>query len=228
LRERPSLEPVVMSPPFSVRRASVGVLARVAGAVGLAGLAAFFMVGMPLKGAVKAESEAVPSMWSRVTSPRADSHARASPPRTTEEPAALAERFVVAPDPLPVRAVQTTQVAAVQPAPEPAEPARVEPAPALRSLDRDEIATLHRRGEELIGQGDIAGARLLLTRAAEAGDARAALALGATYDAANLNRLGVHGIVPDAAQARAWYAKAAEFGSDEASRRLEQIAQSAL
>ncbi len=32
--------------------------------------------------------------------------------------------------------------------------------------------------------------------------------------------------VPDAAQARAWYAKAAEFGSGEASRRLEQLAQS--
>ena len=30
----------------------------------------------------------------------------------------------------------------------------------------------------------------------------------------------------DAAQARAWYAKAAEYGSGEATRRLEQIAQS--
>ena len=84
----------------------------------------------------------------------------------------------------------------------------------------------YKRSEELIAQGDIASARLMLTRAAEAGDARAALALGATYDADVLRKLGVLGVAADAAQARAWYAKAAEFGSGEATRRLEQFAQS--
>jgi len=118
------------------------------------------------------------------------------------------------------------QVAAVLPEAPPAAPPAQPAETRLRVLDRDEIATLYRRSEQLIGQGDIAGARLLLTRAAEAGDARSALALGATYDAANLGRLGVRGIAPDAAQAQAWYAKAAEFGSSEASRRLEQFAQS--
>jgi TPR repeat protein len=79
----------------------------------------------------------------------------------------------------------------------------------------------------LVAQGDIAAARLMLTRAAEAGDARAALALGATYDADVLRKLGVLGVAADASQARAWYAKAAEYGSGEATRRLEQFAQSA-
>jgi TPR repeat protein len=173
-----------------------------------------------LKGTVKAESEAaLPSAWSRFAGSLADPRERPSQP-VPEPVAALAERFSAASDLLPVRAVQTTPEPAVQPQP-------AEGAPRLRALDRDEIATLYRRSEELIGQGDIAGARLLLTRAAEAGDARSALALGATYDAASLTRLGVRGIAPDAAQAAAWYAKAAEFGSAEASRRLEQIAQSA-
>jgi len=76
-------------------------------------------------------------------------------------------------------------------------------------------------------QGDIAGGRLLLTRAAEAGDARSALALGATYDPSVLGKLGVLGVRPNPEKARAWYAKAAEYGSGEATRRLERIAQSA-
>jgi TPR repeat protein len=121
--------------------------------------------------------------------------------------------------------VQTVpvEVAAVQPAAVQSVP---EPAPSLRSLDSDEIAALFKRSEELIAQGDIAAARLVLTRAAEAGDARSALALGATYDASMLSKLRVRGIAPEAAQARAWYAKAAELGSREATRRLEQLAQS--
>lgn len=220
LRERPLLEPVVM-PPLSTHGASVGVLARVVGAIGLAALAAVFMAGTaPLKGTVKADGEAT-LPWSRFVGSVADVRERPSHP--AEEPvAALADRFAAASDLLPVRAVQTTPVpvAAMQPA----QPVATEP--RLRALDRDEIATLYRRSEELIGQGDIAGARLLLTRAAEAGDARSALALGTTYDAASLAELGVRGIAPDAVQARAWYAKAVEFGSGEASRRLEQLAQS--
>lgn len=87
-----------------------------------------------------------------------------------------------------------------------------------RTFDSGEITILYKRSQDLITQGDIAGGRLLLTRAAEAGDARAALALGATYDAAVL------GVVADAAKAKAWYAKAAELGSGEAVRRLEVLA----
>ena len=50
---------------------------------------------------------------------------------------------------------------------------------AVRQLDRDEVAVLAKRGEEFIAAGDIAGARLVLQRAAEARDAGAALLLGA-------------------------------------------------
>jgi TPR repeat protein len=106
--------------------------------------------------------------------------------------------------------------------------APLEPVPALRALeralDRDEIATLLRRGQDLAAQGDLAGARLLLRRAAEAGDAQAMQALGATYDPTVLAKLNVIGVAPDNARARAWYERAAAAGAPEASRRLEQLA----
>jgi hypothetical protein len=94
----------------------------------------------------------------------------------------------------------------------------------LDYLSREEIETLLKRGQELIAIGDISGGRLLLTRAAEAGDARASLAVAGTYDAAVLATLGVVGVPPDPAKARGWYARAAEQGSPEAARRLRQLA----
>jgi hypothetical protein len=95
---------------------------------------------------------------------------------------------------------------------------------AIRELDPDAIATLLKHGEELIAAGDIAGARVLLRRAAEARDAQAALTLGATYDPVALQKLDVRGISPDIAVARSWYEKAKEFGSAEGQSRLELLA----
>ena len=94
----------------------------------------------------------------------------------------------------------------------------------LDFLKPEEIESLLKRGQDMIATGDISGGRLLLKRAAEAGDARASLALAGTFDAAVLATLGVLGVSPDAANARAWYARAAEQGSSEAARRLKQLA----
>lgn len=49
-------------------------------------------------------------------------------------------------------------------------------------LDPEQIAGLLKRGGELMAAGNISLARLALKRAAEAGNASAALELGATYD----------------------------------------------
>lgn len=49
-----------------------------------------------------------------------------------------------------------------------------------------EIAALVARGDALVGLGELASARLFYARAAEAGDGRAALRMGATYDPAFL------------------------------------------
>ena len=83
---------------------------------------------------------------------------------------------------------------------------------------------LYRRGEQLIQQGDIAAARLMFARAAEVGDARSALALGASYDPDVLRKLGVLGVAADAALAREWYSKASSFGSREAAQRIDLLA----
>jgi len=79
---------------------------------------------------------------------------------------------------------------------------------------------LVKRGNEFIANGDLAAARLLLQRGAEAGSAEAALALGATFDPVVMQRLGAIGTTPDIAQARQWYQRAAELGSSAASQRL--------
>ena len=64
----------------------------------------------------------------------------------------------------------------------------------------------------------------MLQRAAEAGDARASLLLGATYDPIELEYFGVRGGFASVATARTWYEKAIQFGSVEALQRLELLA----
>jgi hypothetical protein len=90
-------------------------------------------------------------------------------------------------------------------------------------LDSDEIAMLLKRGKDAFSTGDLASARLLLRRAAEAGSAEAALALGATFDPLVIRRLGAIGAAPDPAQARQWYQKAVALGSTTASQPLAQL-----
>jgi TPR repeat protein len=94
----------------------------------------------------------------------------------------------------------------------------------LRKLEPDEIATLLRRGEDFFANGDVAAARLMLQRAAEAGDARAALALATTYDPITLGDSGMRSAFADPDMARTWYERAKAFGSPDAPRRLEMLA----
>jgi hypothetical protein len=94
-------------------------------------------------------------------------------------------------------------------------------------LNPEEIATLLKNGQDYIASGDISAARIVLRRAAEAGEARAALALGSTYDPVALKRLNVLGYSPDTTQARVWYQRAVDLGSTEAAQRLEQLVQAA-
>jgi hypothetical protein len=97
--------------------------------------------------------------------------------------------------------------------------------PTRPALNPEEIAVLVTRGQELLATGDIAAARVVLLRAAEAHDAKAALAVAATYDPVLLEKIGVYGTdVADIGSARSWYEKAKEFGSQEAPRRLEMLA----
>jgi TPR repeat protein len=96
-------------------------------------------------------------------------------------------------------------------------------APPSRKLDPDELAALMKRAKDLIAIGDIASARLLLERAADAQEASAALLLAQTYDPAVLGAQDMRSITPDPAAARTWYQKAAQLGSPDATQRLAQM-----
>jgi hypothetical protein len=85
------------------------------------------------------------------------------------------------------------------------------PPPSSRgALDFEDIVAMRRQGLQLLANGDVAAARLVLQRAAEAGDAPAAFALGGAYDPQVLQQIGVRGLAGDAATAQALYDKAAE------------------
>ena len=143
----------------------------------------------------------------------------------TNEPAPLAEPTSAA----TVPPSQPSQVASVQSGAAPISGPQLTPAQVggtATHLDAEEIATLVNRGTDYIKSGDLASARLLLRRAAEAGSASAALMLGTTYDPLSIQQLGAIGVVPDVAQARQWYEKAAALGSEAASQRLAKLAHS--
>ena len=232
----PALEPVMMEPPpdLSVLRPGWGVVARVLGAVGCAaGIALFVAGGMPLSSVEtlansdRAHSDR-PNDVNRVTFAAPDQLAAGTSAAPSEQrivggsPAFPSHAMIgaaVASTPPPRELPQAVTL----PAPPPAA-TRLEPATTQRALDRDEITNLITRGQELVAQGDIAGARLLLRRAAEAGDAQAMQTLGATYDSIALAELKVIGVAPDDARARAWYERAAAAGAPEAGRRLDLLA----
>src|SRR5260370_34718303 len=92
-------------------------------------------------------------------------------------------------------------------------PARTEneaPAPS-KTLDAETLAALMTRAKSLLVLGDIAAARLLLERAADAQDASAAFLLAQTYDPAVLGVRDARSITADPVMARDWYRKAASF-----------------
>jgi hypothetical protein len=99
--------------------------------------------------------------------------------------------------------------------------ARAEP---VQELSPNEVAALVRRAQELLASGDLPAARMLLRRAADAQNARAALLLAKTFDPITLRHLSTADPGPDLAQARNWYQRAKEWGAPEAQRQLDALA----
>jgi hypothetical protein len=98
-----------------------------------------------------------------------------------------------------------------------------EAAAPSKTLDAETLAALMTRAKSLLALGDIAAARLLLERAADAQDASAAFLLAQTYDPAVLGVRDTRSITADPVMARDWYRKAASFGSADAQQRLTQL-----
>ena len=110
------------------------------------------------------------------------------------------------------------------PASTPSRKSNAIPRPAeLSRAERERAERLIAQGEQYLAQGKVGGARLFFRQAADAGHALAAIRLGATYDPAELLRMEVQGITPDAAEARKWYERARELGAPEAEERLARL-----
>ena len=97
------------------------------------------------------------------------------------------------------------------------------PAPSGPRLSADETTALMARGDAFLGGGDIASARLFFQRAADAGDSRAAMRMAVTFDAAFLDRAGVHGVRGDPEQAAFWFRRARELGEAKTGRTAPSV-----
>jgi TPR repeat protein len=84
----------------------------------------------------------------------------------------------------------------------------------------NEAARLCAQGLVAFADGDIAGARAFLERAADAGDPRALMVLGDTYDPSTLTRMGALGLKGDAKRAHDYYARALAAGLGDARQRI--------
>lgn len=133
------------------------------------------------------------------------------PPEPTQEMAALP------PPAAPVPGGETDIASESAPPPPPDEETASMPLPA------EETAALIRRGDQLLGTGDIAAARSAYERAAAGGNRTAATGVAKTYDPIFLAQSGVRGLRGDPARAALWYAKAAAAGDRTAQQRLRQL-----
>jgi hypothetical protein len=235
-----SLDPGIVPDPWAergvrLRRYRVlGMLGRLALAGSAAAIVALLVVdklSVPGSSGATEPADTAPAFATRYSAPPSKPQ---EPPIVAQEASDPPQQVALA-DPATSVAAPRPSVAAAPPAPVPPAPvAATPPAPAAEpaasapaaELSPEELAALLKRGQQLAASGDIAAARLTLRAAAEARNAQAALALGATYDPVVLHSLGIFGVTPDKAMARGWYQKANEYGSAEAPRRLEMLAKS--
>jgi CubicO group peptidase (beta-lactamase class C family) len=94
--------------------------------------------------------------------------------------------------------------------------------PASRTIAA-EIADLLARGDSFVVIGDIASARVFYQRAASAGDGRAALRMGTTFDPAFLLRARLPHAFGDPAEARSWYRRAFDLEEDKVKGRRNAV-----
>jgi hypothetical protein len=242
----PSLEPDWLPPPPTRTESALGALGRLVGVIVIA--AAVGAVGSLW--AVEYFLGSAPRPQNPLSSHQANMAANLSadpaeaPPATSGLAPGLADDDArraadVAADPVrrrapPVPNVQSASAPSL-PAP-PAAPSRStvlqsnrqsspDPASApAKPLDAADIALMLKSGAQFRANGNIAAARMMLQRAADAGDATAAFALAETYDPMVLAGLGVRGgIAPDVALAERWYAKANALGTSAAQERLVRL-----
>lgn len=104
------------------------------------------------------------------------------------------------------------------------EPARSpEPINTAQSLNAQDLAAVRARGDALLSMGDVTSSRLFYERAVVAGDAQAAIRLGATYDPVFLSQAHLQNVHSNLAIALDWYRRARDLGAVEAESLLRSI-----
>jgi hypothetical protein len=105
-------------------------------------------------------------------------------------------------------------------------PAAKLPAPVAEpDAPTAEIAALVARGDTFLQARDVASARLFYERAADAGDAAAAMRMGGTFDPTFLARAGIPNTRGDQREALSWYRRSRDLGDAEAERLLKTFEQ---
>jgi hypothetical protein len=130
---------------------------------------------------------------------------------TLTSPSGNSEKSLTAPLAPTAGAISTTAT------PRPARP------PSEPGFSGEEIAALVARGDASLATGDVASARLFYERAADSGEAQAAVRLGETFDPLFLDRPRLRGVSGDLGMALFWYRRARDLGATEVERRLKTL-----
>jgi hypothetical protein len=139
-------------------------------------------------------------------------------PRQAETPA---KASVPAPAAALLRAGQPTE--ASPPGAEAREPLPAPTGQVLSAADQQRAQRAMKKGNEELEAGNVSAARLLYEYAADVGLAQAAMALAATFDADELDKLNVRGIAPNPKEARRWYERARQLGAADAAQRITRL-----
>lgn len=135
----------------------------------------------------------------------------------------FAELRVEAPDTAVTPDREEPKVAALTPPVQIETPAEAAPAAPAAQTPLSNDGGLIAKGDELMNNGDISAARLFYQRALKTGDARAATAIGKSYDPVIFQQLKVHGVLPDPTLAIEWYRKGAQGGDSTATARIQAL-----
>lgn len=130
----------------------------------------------------------------------------------TSSPMAASPTTIAAASPVPAEAPPASPTMAARAAPI-AFVAKSESAPPATTPSPD--PSWRARGDALFATGDLDQARQFYELAADAGDSRAALQLGETYDPAFLARARIAGALGSAATAAHWYHRASQLGASD-------------
>ena len=114
-----------------------------------------------------------------------------------------------------LRVFDFTTISALRPTALPEPPQIV--APEMHPLSAA-VADALARGDERLKAGDVVAARVFYKKAADAGNARAALMMGATYDTKFLASIGLYGLRGNERAALDWYRRANELGDHESAK----------